>query len=234
MRNIAPADQARDSGLAFYSEDELNAAYPSSRVVDGVVDYGDYLLAVEVTGGQTVLDTRVSGDPDKFEADTNKLVLNKVNQLHDLCRSLLDDQSRLTGYPPSPRQKIVPILVVGGGYPADALSRSHVEDKLAEEGLLQDDALLPLCILDPTEVEILETLQDSGKSPAWVLAAWKRSGLRNVGFKNYVVKEVDPDLPTPVNHRKRAAIAYVAAAERLAGEPLPEGELQRALTDLED
>lgn len=195
----------------------MKDAYPNQRVGDAAVDYGDYFLLFEVTGGQPVGGTRVAGDPKKFDDDTKKLVIEEAEQLHAACKPLLADQKRLTGYDPPANRRIVPIVVVGGGYPSDALSRSHVGDILSQKGWLQDEAIEPLCVLDLSEVEILESLHEARKNPGWLLARWKRSGLRNAGFKNFVHREVNPKLPRPARTTDRAERSLTAAAERLTG-----------------
>lgn len=111
----------------------------------------------------------------------------------------------------------MPIIVVSGGYPADALSRGYVDDTLREEGWLQHKAIEPLCILDLMEVEILETLHERRKNPGWLLARWQRSGLRHVAFKNFIVTEVDPNLSRPSRMTQRVRSAFDAAAQRLTG-----------------
>ena len=217
LREMAPVAYDRLDSKSFYSEQELKNAYPDSRVGDAALDYGDYFLLFEVTGGQPVVGTRVAGDPKKFEDDTEKLVLEEAEQLHAACNTLLADQKGLTGYDPPANRRIVPIVVVGGGYPSDALSRSHVGDILSQKGWLQDEAVEPLCVLDLSEVEVLESLHEARKNPGWLLARWKRSGLRNTGFKNFVHREVNSKLPRPARTTDRAERSLTAAAERLTG-----------------
>lgn len=216
----SPVTPGLPGGRSFYSESDMKAAYPGQRVADAAVDYGEYFLLFEVTGGQPVVATRIAGDPEKFKADTEKLVLDEAEQLHCACESLLTDQQKLTGYPPPATRRIVPIIVVGGGYPADALSRGYVDDTLREEGWLQHKAIEPLCILDLMEVEILETLHERRKNPGWLLARWQRSGLRHVAFNNFIVTKVDPNLSRPSRMTERVEAAFVAAAERLTGREL--------------
>ncbi len=217
LREIAPPLPGGAYSKSYFSEEEMKHAYPGKRVGDAAVDYGDYFLLFEVTGGRPVVGTRVAGNPEKFEKDTEKLVLEKAEQLHAACESLLAYQERLTGYVPPVNRRIVPIVVVGGGYPSDALSRSHVGDILSQKGLLQDEAIEPLCVMDLSEVEILESLHEARKNPGWLLARWKRSGLRNTGFKNFVHREVSPKLPRPARTTDRAERPLTAAAERLTG-----------------
>jgi hypothetical protein len=218
----APAAPGRPRRKSFYSENEMKAAYSAEgqRVGDAAVDYGEYFLLFEVTGGRPVVPTRVAGDPEAFKRDAEKLVLDEAEQLHAACEALLADQQKLTGYPPPENRRIVPIVVVGGGYPADALSRGYVEDTLRENGWLQDPAIEPLCILDLMEVEILESLHERRQNPGWMLARWQRSGLRHVAFKNFIVTEVDPDLSRPSRMTERVEAALATAAERLTGRKL--------------
>jgi hypothetical protein len=222
LRATAPPTRDRPDYGSFYSEEEMKQAYPGSRVGDAAVDYGDYFLLFEVTGGHPVIGTRVAGDLVKFEDDTRKLILDEAEQLHVASQPLLTNQKRLTGYDPPPKRKLVPILVVGGGYPADALSRGYVSEVIAQEGWLKHDAIEPLCILDLPEVEILERLRETGKTPGWLLARWKRSGLRDVGFKDFIVKEVGSDLRRPSRMSDRVVDARAVAFERLLGQKLPE------------
>lgn len=141
LREMAPVTRDRLGGKSFYSEQDIKAAFPKSRVGDAAVDYGDYLLLFEVTGGQPVVGTRVEGDPETFQKDAEKLVFEEAERLHECCESLLTGQKRLTGYDPPPNRRMVPVVVVGGGYPSDALSRRYVEDVLEQEGWLQDEAI---------------------------------------------------------------------------------------------
>lgn len=182
------------------------------------MDYGSYFLIFEVTGGQPVVGTRVAGDPKSFEDDTKKLVLDEAEQLHECCESLLADQKRLTGYDPPPGRRLVPIVVVAGGYPGDALSRAHVGDVLERKGWLQHQSVEPLCVLDLPEVEILESLHEAGINPGETLARWKRSGLRNSGFKNFVLREVYPNIPRPSRMYARVERALDEALARIRGE----------------
>lgn len=211
-----------------YSRSYPGTKKRKNKVGDAAVDYGDYFLLFEVTGGQPVVDTRMTGDPAKFEDDTEKLVLEEAEQLHAACELLLANQKQLTGYDPPVNRRIVPVLVVGGGYPSDALSRSHVDEVLAKKGWLQHDAIEPLCVLDLSEVEMLESLHEIRKNPGWLLARWKRSGLRNVGFKNFVLREVHPNLPRPSRITARAERALEEAAVRLTGRRPPDGESKQA------
>ena len=133
------------------------------------------------------------------------------------CRSLLQDQEALTGYAPPEHRGIVPVVVVAGGYPSDALSRTHVDDLLAQEGLLQDPAVDPLCIINMAELEMLEGLAEAGRSPDKLLSAWKHSGLRSVSFWNFVIREANSNSPRPSSILEQVESDFNEAAARLRG-----------------
>jgi len=59
---------------------------------------------------------------------------------------------------------------------------------------LQNEAIELLCVLNPSEFEILESLHEARKNLGWMLARWNHLGLRNIGFKNNVFREMDPNL----------------------------------------
>jgi hypothetical protein len=217
VREMAPTLPGEDRDKSFYTEEDLEEAYPGRRRADAVVDYGDRILVYEIVGGQPVVGTRISGDPESFERDTERLVLEKARQLDETCASLLADQEKLTSYDPPPGRRIVPIVVVAGGYPSDALSRGHVDDLLQSEGLLQDPAIDHLCLLNLAELEMIESLHEEGRNPGELLARWRRSSLSDISFWNFVLREVNPDHRRPSRMKERVATAWDEAARRLSG-----------------
>jgi hypothetical protein len=196
-------------------EEDLRSAYPRRKGADAVLDYGDCVLVFEVVGSQLILDTRVEGDPESFKRDTQKLIVKKARQLDDVCRSLLSDQKALTGGYPSPGRSIVAVVVVAGGYPGDALSRSHVDDLLRDEGLLQDHSVTSLCILSLGELEMLESFHEMGRNPAAYLARWRRSRWRDVPFPNFVLRDLG-DFQKPSRMYSKVTAAMDHAARRLS------------------
>lgn len=218
LQEMAPALQDSDGRKSFYTEEDLQEAYPDTKITDAVVDYGDRVLVFEIVSGQPAVGTRVAGDPESFKRDTQRLVLKKARQLDETCSSILSDQRKLTGYDAPPDRRIVPIVVVAGGYPGDALSRSHVDDELLAQELLQDAAIDPLCLLSLGELEMIESLHEAGRSPGELLGNWRRSGLRNIPFRNYVLREVDEDLERPSRMTERVHEAKDEIVRRLSGQ----------------
>ena len=146
-------------------------------------------------------------------------MLDKAEQLHATANHLRTNQAALTGQAPLPDRRIVPIVVLAGGsYPADALSRSRVDELLAQRELLQyRGEVETLCILNLGELEMLEALVTGGAKPGPVLARWKRSNLRNAPFWNYVLRELNPNLRRPPRVRSRVTGAITDAVISLGG-----------------
>lgn len=195
----------------------MESAYPKSRVADAAADYETEFLAVEVAGGQPVVDTRIRGIPKKFEDDTEKLILEVAEQLDGICSSLLEDQKRFTGYEPPRERTIVPVIGVGGGYPSDAISRTYVDELLGKKGLLQQKGVAPLYILNLAELELLEGLREAGEKPGRLLMDWRRSSLRTVSSWNYALRVKRERRVRPSRIRIRIQTAHQEMAHRLTG-----------------
>ncbi|MGI8650149.1 MAG: hypothetical protein ACR2KW_07200 [Rubrobacter sp.] len=219
LERISPVLFERDGSRrkTYFSEEDLKTTYSKSKIADAAVDYETEFLAVEVVGGQPVVGTRVQGNPKSFEADTRKLIVHEAEQLDGICSSLIEDQKRLTGYEPLPGREIVPAIVVGGGYPSDAISRTYVDELLANKGLLQQKEVAPLCILNLAELELLEGLREAGEKPARLLIDWRRSSLHAVSFWNYVLRVKPERRFRPSRIRIRTQNASREFARRLTG-----------------
>lgn len=173
----------------FRTEDDVGVAYGGQRC-DAVIDRGATIVMCEVVSGQLTVPSRVAGDLDAFRRDTRRLVIDKCRQLDATGRSIAQDSgAALFGPRDTTTPEVLPVLVVGGGYPGDPLTATFVLELLEEEGLLS--SFLPLCILDVPELEMLEGMVDNGVDPFEELKAWKRSGLRNVVFRNHVHQKFD-------------------------------------------
>ncbi|MDP9478543.1 MAG: hypothetical protein M3R38_23155 [Actinomycetota bacterium] len=233
LRTLAPTlIGSRGRRKSFYTEEDIWEAYGEGakkgkkKAIDAVVDYGDYVVLFEVYSGQPTLGTRIEGDPEAFGKDTKKLVLDKAKQLHATAEHLIADQAALTGVPAPPGRKIVPVVILAGGsYPADAVSRGRVDELLAERGLLQRPGVVePLCVLNLGELEMLESLVEAGAKPGPVLSRWKGSDLRNAPFWNHVLREVNPNLGRPTRVGRRVAEAIQEAVVGLGGGALLQEE----------
>lgn len=185
LRAMAP--HVLGGGTAFYTEEDFETAYGEMRRCDAAIDFGADVLLVEIVSGQLSVPTRIEGDLEQFKRDTKRLVLDKCEQLHAACEALLTDPVALLGYSPI-AMRLVPLLVVGGGYPVNPFTMLYVREALAGKGLLTDPRVEDLCIIDMSELEILEGLAEKGKNPSDVLRQWKASGIANVSLRNHVLR----------------------------------------------
>ena len=84
--------------------------------------------------------------------------------------------------------KVVPVLVVAGGYPSDPVSRGYAEKRLEKEGLLDDPRIDKLGIVDLGEIEMLEALAKTHHDLAKVVTDWKRSDKRDFALRNFLIE----------------------------------------------
>jgi hypothetical protein len=179
---------------AFYDEDDLRRAYvgkPGDKVCDAAIDYGESFLLFEIVDRQLTVTTRVEGKVSSFKTDTERSVVTKCRQLDRTSREILKNPSKLTNSPPVPGMRVVPVLVVAGGYPTDAVSRSYAEELVDEKGLLKGQSIEKLAIVNLPEVEMLEALAKTRHDVATLITDWKSSGLRNSSLWNYLIKRFD-------------------------------------------
>lgn len=182
-------------GTNLYREADFQAAF-AGKVCDAGIDFGTDFLAVEVVSGQVQVSTRISGEVDGFVSDTDRLVIKKARQLHEITQFLLTDLKELTGARAIQHTRVVPVIVNAGTYPVNPISMEYIGRRLEEENLLQDQRLGKLCIIDISELELLEGLHETGGPPMHlVLRSWKESDLANVSLKNYLVSEYNAGRP---------------------------------------
>ncbi len=179
VRMLAPRDLAT-GGRFVYMEEHFREAF-SGKICDTGIDYGREFCAIEVVSGRVKVETRVTGQVDSFDDDTERLVIDKARQLHEISLSILDNEAALTGTDRVSGREIVPILVNVGSYPVNHLSTSVIQRRLDEEGLLQDSRMVPLSIISIYELELLLLiLESSGQTVPCILRAWQESDLVNM------------------------------------------------------
>lgn len=184
IRTMAPP--VLDGSTTFYTEEDIGRGYGGKRA-DAAIHFGAHLALFEVVSGQLTVKTRVEGDVASFKADTEKMVMKKVRQLHETAAAILNDEVPLTGHPNTLGVRIVPIVVASGGYPINPSTVAYVSELMAAEQLLQDPRVETLAIIDLGELETLEALAEHGKTPVEVIVAWKSSGIAQLPLRNYIL-----------------------------------------------
>jgi hypothetical protein len=186
LRHLAPRDLS--GATTFYTEEDFGLAYPEAKRPDAAIDFGHRLLVVEVVSGALSVPTRIEGRRDGFEADVERLIVKKCRQLDSAAQALTRDPHPLTGHTAPAGLRVIPTLVVGGGFPLNPLTMQYIETKLSEEGLLQHPLVSPLSIIDLGDVEALEALGEQGLTPVDVLESWHESALRAVPLRNFLLE----------------------------------------------
>jgi hypothetical protein len=177
------------TATSYYTEDDLEAAYGQSSRCDVLIDFGEDLMIVEIVSGQVSVQSRVQGDVDKLEQDIDRLVLQKCKQLDNTAQNVLADEEPLTGVPGGTRTPtLVPVLIVGGGFPLNSLSVSYIRESLEALSYLRHSRVTRLSIVDLSDVEQLEALAEEGHSPVAILTEWQTSELNDVPLRNFLLR----------------------------------------------
>lgn len=213
-----------NSGATIFSESDVGNAYTGRRA-DRVIDRGDSFIVAEVVSGRLSVASRVEGEVGSFEWDTEKLIMKKVRQIHDTGRAILADGGwRLTGVERGLAVRVVPLVVVAGGfggYPLNPITIEYLAQLMTEEDLFADARFDPICIVDNGEVELLEGLTEGGRNPTSMLRQWRQSPLERMPFRNWAVSELrDGDQVRPARMEDHVSGVFEEIIETLGlGEP---------------
>ena len=201
LRPHVPPVLGAQSG--YYTEEDLQAAYPGHKTSDVVIDAGDVLLAVEIVSGRLSTDTVRRGDPEALRRDLEKLAYKKIRQLDDTANCLIANPAKLLGYP-APVRPIQPVVVAAGGFPMSPVTANVVVEYCVSQGYLRGTRTPAIITVD--EVEMLEGLAENrGVSAATVLNDWKTSSLRDMALRNYLLAHFGSEIDDyrPVRMRPR-------------------------------
>jgi hypothetical protein len=208
---------ALGTGTTFYAEEDLERAYPTTRRSDVLIDTGEAFGAFEVVSGQLTVPTRVGGNRNAFNRDMKKLAFEKIEQLDDTARNLIENESALTGITqPAPRE-VQPVIVAGGGFPVSLPVMNHIREWCTTHRRLLDPRIRPLGIIEPSELEMLEGFAEHGINPLDVIRDWQLSDLANISLRNFMYEQwpYDPGLYRPSRMRPRVEQLHQDMVARL-------------------
>ena len=190
LRQMAPS--LFGGGRAFFTEEDLQAAFPRTKNCDAGVDFGGDVVLAEVVSGTVKVQTRELADVGSFVEDAERIVLGKARQLYATAACLLrrpQPQSSPVKVPPS---RIFPIVVISGQFPVNPLTIRYINEQLTVEGHRPDGTVQPLTVLDLEELEGCQALlQRKGRTLPQLLDAWRHSTYRDAAFRNYLAHEID-------------------------------------------
>lgn len=207
------------SDRTYYSEEDFKRAY-KGKICDVTIDYGSEACLVEIVSGQLTRGSRFEGSVESFKRDTVKLVLKKVCQLDESARSFLNDPQALTGFsntPGLPSVRIVPVVVVGGGYPVNPITIQYIASEMMKRNLLDDARIAPLSIIDLSELEMLESVVEQGQSLPAMLRAWHESTLATMPLRNFLIYRYESNANDfrPTRMKESTAKVFDAVIARL-------------------
>ncbi|HEX2049075.1 MAG TPA: hypothetical protein VHJ34_00410 [Actinomycetota bacterium] len=199
---------------AFYSEDDIGRAFNGKRC-DAAIDVGHAIVLYEIVSGQLSTATRIEGSVAAFHSDTERLVLKKCRQLDAVARDILKDERPLT----SARRvdlRVIPVVVVGGGYPVHSFTVEYIRDQLRRERCLIHASIEDVCVIDLRELEMLEGLAEQGHDVGVLLREWKHSSLATVFLRNFLIQRFGPHgVPRPRRMATRVRSRLERVADRL-------------------
>ncbi|MGP0024224.1 MAG: hypothetical protein ACLPKE_12835 [Streptosporangiaceae bacterium] len=117
LRRVTPPLIGSSSGSAFFTEEDLQVAFPRSKNVDTGIDFGDLTLLAEVVTTQVALPTRENADVAAFNKAIGKFSLKKAMQLDETAANLLRDPQPDSSPLHRPARRILPVAVRGGQFP---------------------------------------------------------------------------------------------------------------------
>jgi hypothetical protein len=197
--------------------------------VDFGIDFGEEVVLAEVVSGQVSVPTRTQADVGAFEKDVERLALKKIRQLDVSATNLLTDPQPPKSPLPNPARKIRPVVVQGGGFPVNVVTRRYIGEHTAKEGLLDDARVERLSMIDMEELDVCEALHGShGLNLPEILGGWASSQYRNASLRTYLAmhfeQQMDQMERTP-ELRRALDEALTAIAGRLGTEwHAPNGE----------
>jgi len=220
LRRMAPP--LLGGGRAFFTEENLQAAFPGEKNTDAGIDYGDLVLLAEVVTTQVSLPARENADVIAYGKDIDKFFVKKARQLDETAANLLRDPQPAGSPLNKPAQRILPVAVRGGPFPVNPVTREHIDAALKEARLLNyrraDLPVFPFAPVDLGELEMCETLHEThGRSLPDLIRQWQasddygRSSLRNFLIKTYT----EEGFPRPADMRTALAQTLSLIAARL-------------------
>lgn len=188
---------AKREGHAFYSEQQLRAAYEGRgvRIAEAAIDTGDGWIVVEVSARRLTRPTVIDADAEALKNDIELGVKRKFEQIDSIVSRLIDDETRLTGGPLRERTRFTRILVVADGFPVNPMTYEAIQRATATE---VDPRLGPGHVIDQEELDIIESIVERGEGTLLGLVfGHEHAALMRAAFKDYILEELELDVPRP-------------------------------------
>ena len=210
------------SSSAFFTEENLQAAFPGKKNADAGIDYGDLVLLAEVVATHVSLSARENANVIAYGKDIDKFFVKKARQLDETAASLLHDPQPAGSPLSMPAQRILPVAVRGGQFPVNPVTRVHIDAAIKAARLLNyrraDLPVFPFAPVDLGELEMCETLHETrGRSLPDLIRQWQASDdYARSSLRNFLIKTYGEDaFPRPADMRAELARTLSLSAARL-------------------
>jgi hypothetical protein len=220
LRRMAPP--LLGGGSAFFTEENLQAAFPGKMNADAGIDYGDLVLLAEVVTTQISLSARENADLIAYGKDIDKFFVKKARQLDETAANLLHDPQPAGSPLGKPAQRILPVAVRGGQFPVNPVTRQHIDAALKEARLLNfrrvDLPVFPFAPVDLGELEMCETLHKThSRSLPDLIRQWQASdNYAQSSLRNFLIKTYGEEgFPRPADMRAALTQTLSLIAARL-------------------
>jgi hypothetical protein len=178
------------TGTSVFLEEDLCQAYPSSEVCDAIIRSDSTFVLFEVCSSRLTIKTTAHGSVDAFEIDTERVIHDKVSQLHATARNIINNEPALTGQTPTPDVAIRPVLVLANPFPLNPIIKNEFIDKPIQAlHFLSGPGVHKLAIIDLEELEMLVGFHEQGHSMVEIIGRWQDSELRDWPLRNYVASQ---------------------------------------------
>lgn len=158
------------------------------RTSDVVVLYGAAAVFMEVTTSRLRMEkTVLVDDPEAVNADLEKIVIVKAQQLHDQIEQFRQGRYSFDGVTAQDVRAIMPVVVTGDSIPLWTTVMDTIDSTLRRRGLLQGAGVRPLRVIGVDEVEMLEPLVRAGQNLFDILQAHADDPeYRNISLRNFL------------------------------------------------
>ena len=187
--NVGPLAQDSQGEIRpVYTEDDLAAAYPKGGGrADILIDFDETVVAFEVVSGHLTINTRLGLNQESFIDDMEKIVYKKLRQLDGTATNVMNEPSVLLGVDSHPRH-FQPVVVAAGGFPINFGTTQLIEDYVVKTNLFQQKSVLPVVVIDLSDLEIIEALGEDGESVVSIIRDWKSSAQSQQSLRNWLIR----------------------------------------------
>ncbi|MBS1894900.1 MAG: hypothetical protein JST59_26675 [Actinobacteria bacterium] len=202
------------------------------RSSDVILGYDATPMFVEVVSGPLRVGTLTRGDLDDFDADLNRLVIEKARQLDTSIKDFFDEKLAIDDMDPAITRRVWPVIVTSHAFPLRDEISEAITDGLAAAGYLQCERIAPLAIVSAEELFFCEGFMEQGESFLTLISGWKHDpDAAPHSFKNFLIERAGGRAPGGDHFEERFAEAAAEQTKRIFGR---EESVDEVLSHLRD